>query len=245
MWHPVPAAVLRRGAWGRPTVLDVGVPLAVRLRPGHEEIIARTGRAWLITGPRTTWLRVDGSHAVFGGRRTRAVPGAVHPVDDDPFTPAVLDGRALRRATVALVAAVAAWLPFVPLASGWPVENLLRNLVMIGVIAAGLGPLVVGALPAMRVMGRPDPDGWTWVSATMAPWTATGDVPAKTRGVATLPDGTRLRVRLPAATADFLGTVWEAGGFWVAGTPAPGRVLVAGFPHAPLAAPVRFSSRRR
>ncbi|GAA4418206.1 hypothetical protein GCM10023148_16640 [Actinokineospora soli] len=79
---------------------------------------------------------------------------------------------------------------------------------------------------------------WTWVPTTLDPWTASGDRTTAT-GWATLADERRVRVSV-RGTIDFLGTAWEAQGFWVAGEPACGRDLVAGFPEAPLAASIRF-----
>ncbi|GGS40804.1 hypothetical protein [Actinokineospora fastidiosa] len=243
-WQPVAAVVLRRATGLRRTVLDVGLgrPVAVRLPAGHEEAVVRTGRAWLVAGPRVLMVRADGSHRVFAANATELVAAAaVEPVDADPFTPAVLAARAMRRSTALLVSVAASWSAAYVLI-WWEIGRPWYALVLTAtpLVLIWMAPLLMVALPAWRAVARPASGPWTWVSAVMDPWKAHTDAPTRASGKATLADGTRLVVKLPAAPADFLGAVWETGGFWVAGTPEPGRVLAAGFPHAPLAAAVRF-----
>ncbi|MFC7613738.1 hypothetical protein ACFQV2_09290 [Actinokineospora soli] len=72
---------------------------------------------------------------------------------------------------------------------------------------------------------------------TLDPWTASGDRTTAT-GWATLADERRVRVSV-RGTIDFLGTAWEAQGFWVAGSP-PAVGISSRASRAPLAASIRF-----
>ncbi|MFC7613739.1 hypothetical protein ACFQV2_09295 [Actinokineospora soli] len=244
-WRPVEAAVLR-GPGLRPALVELteggaSRVVAVRLGPGHAHVIRRTGRAWTVTRGTTTLLRVDGSHGVAGGRP--AVPGPTRldaPVDGDRFTAALLEARRLRSSILRpLLLMVLAWAVFAFFARFGLID---RYVVQGAVFGSVLG--LAAAFPQLRVVLPPDLGEWTWVSATLDPWTARADR-TTAKGWVSLADGRHLRVSLLSTTPDFLGTVWEAGGFWVAGQPEPGRTYTAGFPDAPVAAAVRFSSVRK
>lgn len=225
-WRPVDAVVLRRGL-----VVD-GQAVSVRLPAGHAHVVRRTGRVWAIAGPGVVLLRVDGSRAVFGGRpAASASPERAVAVDRDSFTAARLEVRRLRVRMAVLAFGYAAWsIPWLAL--------VLRPWWVVVVVVGAVCWLLAYAWAVVTRVGP-----WTWVPAEIDPWKANIDV-VMARGWAYPPGQERMRVRLPVATVDFLGAVWEAGGFWVAGEPGKGR-FVLGFPDAPLAAIGRFSSARR
>ncbi|MGQ0842032.1 hypothetical protein [Actinokineospora sp.] len=94
-------------------------------------------------------------------------------------------------------------------------------------------------LPALVAAGE-----WTRVDAVLGPWRTRLDGTARAHGAIRLADGRVMAVTMPRAAVDLLGTVWETGALWFAGTPEPGLTLAAGFPGYPLLAVARLSSGR-
>lgn len=108
-WAPARATLVRAGSAWRAAVVEVeavGV-VSASLGHAHQEILARTEEA---LGVRLRWGRVvgrvDGSRQVFGLRPVDAVP--VRSRDGEPFHPALLAPRDLRRRALA---SCAGWPP--------------------------------------------------------------------------------------------------------------------------------------
>ncbi|GLZ42679.1 hypothetical protein [Actinokineospora sp. NBRC 105648] len=245
-WRPVTTRVVRVG-W-ESTVVEIEengafVPLTVRgLPPAHRAMISRTGRAWLV-GPAGALcvFRVDGAHAFWPAVvRTRPLrPAAVV----EQVSAAEVSRRAAARARLDVLGPLAVLVPSTPLGgvflttvSPFNVPGAVMWLAM--VVLAGVLLLLQARYrwAGLRLPGLVEAGEWVAVSALLGPWRARLDGTAEATAVLTLPDGETRTARLPGASVDLLGTVWETGALWFAGQPEPGTTRAAGFPGYPLLA---------
>jgi hypothetical protein len=252
-WRPAAATV-------RGTVVELADGTALRV-PGMPdpvlEVIVRTGRVWLVGPDRKGWLalRVAGGHAPWPARGVRSPGGPVRRP-----RPAGSTGTAADDPVAAGWAAVAVRLMLLRL---WPIGFIA---VIFAVTAVGMGiatgtvtPWVVFAVVfvapclvilvvrlrrsrehrALPTLLRAGP--WTRVDVRLRDRKARQDATADATGVAQIDGGTALEIILPAANIDLLGTIAATGNVWLAGEPAAGRTLAAGFPGYPLLGVARLS----
>jgi hypothetical protein len=247
-WRPVPAVVTGRG-----TVEINEDGRSSRLRaPGMydavAQVIVRTGRVWVVGPDARGWLalRVDGLHAPWPARRVGAGTGSAarEPVAPGTTGTAAYDPVAASWARTAVRLLLLPLLPYVFFIAVFAATAvglaMVTHVVVPWVIFAMvfIVPCVILLMIKLRrsrahrrlpALLRAGP--WRrvriqiWPGRTLG-WTGT----ANTTGTVWLEDGSTLKIALPGASIDLLGTIGETGTLWLAGEPAPGRSLAAGFP---------------
>jgi hypothetical protein len=263
-WRPVAATVVRRGSAVRGTVVAVhdggDDPWHLRAAGLYDavgSVIAGTGRVWLVGPDAKGWLalRVDGVHAPWPARRVRwrSEPAAREPEAPDRTGTAADDPVAASWAATAsrlvllrlwpivfMIAAIALAAVALAITTSVVTQWVVFALVFIlPCVIVGLVRLrrtrTVRALPALLRAGP-----WVRVGARLGPWLARPSGVADASGTVLLDNGTTLAIALPDASVDLLGNIWETGTVWLAGEPASGRTLAAGFPGYPVLGVARF-----
>lgn len=256
-WRPLPARVISS------RVVEVGDGEPWRLRTtgmydAVRQVIARTGRVWLVGPDAKGWvaIRVDGAHAPWPARKRRgrikaAAPqiadrGGLRTAADDPVSAswARTASWLLRRQLwpYVLIAVVFALLS---VALGWVTHRVVPWVIFGLVFVIPCAVLLAvrlrrsrdhRKLPALLRIGP-----WRRVRAELRPWSTRPTGLADARGTVWLDNGVGLEIALPGANVDLLGTVWETGSVWLAGEPATGKTLAAGFPGYPVLGVAKLS----
>lgn len=269
-WRPADVSVFRpsrgRAVGCRLRVLDTsGEPMwlgAVGLGWGGQQVLARTGRAWLV-GPddegnvavRSSGLAVPIAMAQVGTQLATDVvveaeqraPRRAPKARDDVVVANLLAGPR-RRSRTDLVAPVlllglAIVVLIAVLRSNHAAPRYGETLWSVLVVIAVLGAFAGWRIARLVRTGRIDR------MLASGPWRAVPvDLESKPdprkpelRGNATLPDGGTVAVSVPKAGFVLSSNVAATGLLWVAGEPAAGHRTVAGLPGYPLLAVATFT----
>ncbi|HEU5473943.1 MAG TPA: hypothetical protein VFV67_25130 [Actinophytocola sp.] len=251
-WRPVPAAVVGR------RVLEPGagtLPGHLRVTGLHEaerQLIARTGRIWVVGPDRRGWLtvRLDGTPGLYPARLVRprtGLPaltsrpsGTTGTAADDPVTNALAVWR--RRCLGGWLGIAVLPILVVAFAPG----RVDRWLLVVALVVGLSLPMIVPARPRWFLATSRLPrllraGAWTRVAVTLRPWEIRLDGTANATGTVQPDGGACLDISLPLATTELLGTMWRTGTVWLAGEPDPGRTVAVGFPGYPLLGVARLS----
>lgn len=270
-WRPATVSVFRqvkgRTAGCRLRVQEEGgEPFwlsAVGLGWGGQQVLARTGRVWLV-GPdadgnaavRSSGLAVPMAMAQVGGQLTGDVPveaaqrapRRAPKARDDVVVANMLAGPR-RRSRTDLVAPVLllglAIVLLVAVLRGN--QRVLRYEEMLGSVLVVIA--VLGGFTAWRITRLVRTNRIDRMLAA-GPWrpvpvAVDGTPDPRTQGLrgdATLPDGGTVAVSVPRAGFVLAANVAATGLLWVAGEPAAGRRTVAGLPGYPLLAVATFTA---
>lgn len=249
-WRALPVTI-----WASGTLCVLHAPddvgellLRTRMNATFQQAVARTGRVWLcgLDKRGRGMVRVAGSLGLYPVRRVTSAPRRLGPVvEPTPTGPRPVDEpavtlilRRLRRqrafaivipcVAVALVAAN--WLVFPP--QRWETPVVIFALACI-------------VLMALAAISRSRSDGRTIRALRRAmawhsvPFTMGGWVPVEEgrrghlHGVAVLPDGVRLAVKLPSISTDLAANIRATGTLWLLDEPTAGTTAVAGLPDYP------------
>ncbi|OLR95247.1 hypothetical protein [Actinokineospora bangkokensis] len=237
-WRALPALVVRGRTRQWASVVQVeedGVRTAVRvtaLSRAHRAVLARTGRAWVVGPDEAGWaaLRVDGTHEALPAKALHRVPAAKPEPAFAP--PEVCAARELRADLLFAAWFLLAGYLFVGVMS-LGVDYAVGKALLVGLGALTLVALLITPalwhlrvnlrLPALVAGAR-----WQRVELSLAPWKARADGTA--RAAATVHGGGDARLRLPAASVELLGTIWDTGAAWVSGELAAGAWVAVGHP---------------
>lgn len=236
-WRPVTARVVRAGRPTFTSVVECDGDTLLRvsnLTAAHHALIARTARVWVVGPDDKGWasVRVDGSHVVFPARQVSASrrTSAVEAGDVTALTAARMRVRSsfFLRCSLAVVlwliamgVSGAPWLSMVGI-TAVPVYLLVRQ---------GQAAFIDRRLPMLVA----DAD-WRELPVSMNPWFWREDGTSTAEGIVRLPDGRTLAARMPNATVDLLGTIYERGTVWFSAVPESGKTVAVGFPGYPLLA---------
>lgn len=235
-WRPAQARILRAGRPSFTSLVECDGELVLRvgrLSAAQHALIARTGRVWVVGPDDKGWasVRVDGSHVVFAARRAKA-PKEV-PVNAEGDVTALTAAWMRFGATAHLrfLAAVLAWMAvMVALDVRWTHMAGLVGVLAVVTVRRG-SAFVDRRLPAL--VSAAD---WCELPVSMNPWFWREDGTSTAEGVVGLPDGRSLALRMPNATVDLLGTIYERGTVWFSAVPESGKTVAVGFPGYPLLA---------
>jgi hypothetical protein len=211
-WRQTGALVLAaRGTLLR--LADGTVARVWDVRPPVRDVIARTGRVWVIGPDEAGWLalRVDGFHTPFPARVTRGSAPVASPA------PTSLPDHLARVQRTSLLR----WLVGVVVGG---VLVVLAPVFGAVAVAGCLGMAALRGYLAREVRRFAGIDSWQRLEVTVAPWESTRNGLATT--TVTTPSGPLV---LPAADLNVLANAMRSGVIWV----APG---VAGYPDFPLLA---------
>jgi len=211
-WRQTGALVLA----ARGTLLRLTDETVVRvwdMTPPVRDVIARTGRVWVIGPDEAGWLalRTDGFHTPWPARVTRGSAPVASPV------PTSLPGYLARVQRASLVRWLVGAVAGLSLAVFMPVLGAV-------VLAGCLGMVVLRIRLERNVRRLAGIDSWQRLEVTVTPWESTRNGLATT--TVTTSSGPLV---LPAADLNVLANAMRSGVIWV----APG---VAGYPDFPLLA---------
>ncbi|MBC6450854.1 hypothetical protein [Actinokineospora xionganensis] len=235
-WRQARARVVRAGRPSFTSLIECDGDLVLRvnrLSAAHLALIARTGRVWVVGCDDKGWaaVRVDGSHVVFPARRAKVSREV--PVKAEGDVTALIAARMRFGATaqIRLLIGVVAWAAVM-------VALDVRLTYLGGILGASVG---MAAMRRSAVVDRKLPAlvadaGWCELPVSMNPWFWREDGTSTAEGVVALPDGRMLAVRMPNATVDLLGTIYERGTVWFSAVPESGKTVAVGFPGYPLLA---------
>ncbi|SDH93913.1 hypothetical protein SAMN05192558_103188 [Actinokineospora alba] len=235
-WRPARARVVRAGRPSFTSLIECDGDLVLRvdrLSPAHHALIARTGRVWVVGCDDKGWaaVRVDGSHVVFPARRAKVSREVPVQAEGDVTALTAARMRFGATAQICLLSGVLAWTA-VMLALDVRLTYLGSILgLSVAMAAKRRFSLVDRKLPALVADAE-----WCELPVSMNPWFWREDGTSTAEGVVALPDGRTLALRMPNATVDLLGTIYERGTGWFSAPPASGKTVAVGFPGYPLLA---------
>lgn len=248
---------------------DAADPLWLDASPTNwddQQILARTGRIWLVGPDENGNALICSAGTVVGVTKVTVITDempTVTPVIPEQVAPVGLatagddvilakTNLTARRFLLISASAMALMLILVLGVLGLVLtshseSHRVEGVVSVGVVATFLTYNVISIVRSIRSMRWVDrllaAGPWTSVPMTLPVDTKLQERSVKVRGRATLPDGTTVAVRLKA-NYRLVANIAATGLLWVAGEPAPGRTVAAGLPGYPMVVVAHFGTDR-